>query len=63
MRIPLVITYKLGSPVRNFFMGAGLCYSLDQKKPWHIPVVLVAPTVYAGYQMYKQRDPIAQWFV
>jgi hypothetical protein len=52
-----------GRVVRSFLLGAGLCYSIEQQKLWHIPSIVTMPTVYAGYQLYKQREAVARWLV
>jgi len=44
--------------VNSFLLGSGLCYSIQNGKYWHIPCVLLFPTAYTGYQMYKNKDEI-----
>ena len=44
--------------VSGFLFGAGLSYSVQNGKYWHIPCVLLFPTAYAGYQMYKHKDEV-----
>jgi len=44
--------------VSSFLLGSGLCYSIQNEKYWHIPLVLICPTAYTGYQIYKNKDEI-----
>ena len=44
--------------LRNVLLGAGLCYSVEQNNYSHIPLVVIFPSVYAGYHMYKNREKI-----
>ena len=44
--------------VSSFLLGSGLCYSIQTEKYWHIPVVLLFPTAYSGYQVYKNKNII-----
>ncbi len=43
---------------RNVLAGAGLAYAWEQEKYWHMPLVVLAPSVYAGYHIFKNRDKI-----
>ena len=42
----------------SFLLGSGLCYSIQTKQYWDIPLVLLFPTAYSGYQVYKNKDTI-----
>ena len=42
-------------------MGGGLAYSIQQETYDHIPLVLIFPSVYTGYQVFSNRDAIAAW--
>jgi hypothetical protein len=44
--------------VTSLFMGGGLCYTFEQKKYWHIPLVVLFPSVYTGYHLFKNHDKI-----
>jgi len=44
--------------VNSFLFGSGLCYSIQNEKYWHIPLVLLFPAAYTGYQIYKNKDEI-----
>jgi hypothetical protein len=46
---------------RNILLGGGLAYSIQQKKYHHIPIIFFVPSIYAGYQVFSNRDPIAAW--
>ena len=54
-----VSVYHFG-PVRNLMMGAGFAYAVEKDAAWwHYPIIFIAPSVYAGYNTYKQRDAVA----
>jgi hypothetical protein len=44
--------------VNSFLFGCGLCYSIQNEKYWHIPLVLFFPAAYTGYQIYKNKDDV-----
>ena len=46
---------------RSLLLGAGLCYAIGEEKYLHLPVTVVFPSVYAGYQLYKNKDAVAEW--
>ena len=43
---------------RSALLGAGLAYAWTEGKWWHAPLIVVAPSIYAGYQAFKGRDQI-----
>lgn len=43
---------------RNILLGAGLCFAIENKKYWETPVVFIFPSIYVGYQSFKNRDYI-----
>jgi hypothetical protein len=43
---------------RNVLCGGGICYAIEQKNFWHLPAVIIFPSIYAGYQGYKNREQI-----
>ena len=43
---------------RNIVMGASLAYCVAQEKYWHIPIIVVLPSPYAGYHAFKNQDAI-----
>ena len=50
------------TPARNFLCGLGLAYAVSNEKYAHIPLIVVIPSVYTGYQVYMNRNDIAVWF-
>lgn len=42
-------------PITSFFFGSGLCFVLEEKKYYHIPIVIFFPVVYGGYNIFKNR--------
>ena len=55
---PHVISLHKFGPLRSIILGAGLAYAVEQEKYTHIPIVIVLPTVYAGYQAYMNKNSI-----
>ncbi len=49
------------SSARNILMGGGLAYSIQQKTYDHIPLIVIFPSVYAGYQAFTHKDSIVEW--
>ena len=58
--IPPMITYTANAG-SLFFLGGGLCYIMEEKKYEHIPVFVLFPSIYCGYNMYKNRDKIIKY--
>jgi hypothetical protein len=54
--------YVMGFP-RSLVLGMGLSYAIETKKYLHIPLTILFPSVYAGYQAYKNRNDIMQWLI
>jgi len=50
------------STLRNVLMGATLCYAVESKNYTHLPVIVVFPSIYAGYQAYSNREVIVNSF-
>lgn len=49
------------STSRNVLAGAGICYALQNQKYIELPLTIVFPSVYAGYQLYNNKEKVAQW--
>ena len=45
----------------NLLLGAGICYTIQSEKYIHIPLVILSPSIYAGYNCYKNKDKILEW--
>ncbi len=43
---------------RSLLMGAGLAYAWSTDRAIHTPLIVIAPSVYAGYHTYKNRNEI-----
>lgn len=52
----------LFTPFRSLMMGAGIAYSIEKEKAWHIPLIVFAPSAYAGYHAYGNRKEIMESF-
>jgi hypothetical protein len=46
-----------------FFLGCGTAYIMEEKKYTHIPVFILFPEAYCGYNMYKNRDKIIKYIL
>ena len=46
---------------RSFILGAGLYYSVSIEKYWHIPLVILFPSAYAGYHTFKNKDAVRKY--
>ena len=49
------------TPLRSLLMGGGICYAVAEEKYHHIPIAFIMPNAYAGYQLFKNKDAVAQW--
>lgn len=57
-RVPYeIITYNVWA-VRNVLLGGGIAYAIEKDKLWHLPIVCLFPSPYAGYQLYKNREDV-----
>ena len=55
------INFTHYTPARNVMLGGGLAYAFSEEKYLHTPVVIVFPSIYAGYQAFKNRSRIAEF--
>lgn len=42
----------------NMLVGAGLCYAIENQTYYNIPFILLFPSIFTGYNMYKNRREI-----
>ncbi len=54
-------SFRIRTWVSSFFLGAGLCYSIENKKYSHIPLICIVPTIYSGYQLFKNRVEVRNY--
>lgn len=57
-----VTNYIIGTP-RNLLLGAGLSYAIQNELYTHIPIIILTPSVYTGYQVYSKKDNIISWLL
>ena len=57
LTIPMIKS-MIPNTVSLFFLGGGLGYIIEEKKYIHIPIFVLFPEVYCGYNMYKHREKI-----
>lgn len=54
-------TIKIGH-VTALFTGAGFAYSIQKQNPyWHLPVIFIFPSIYAGYNLYKNKEAVVEF--
>lgn len=46
---------------RNFAMGIGMGWAVQQEKYWHLPFIFWFASPYAGYQLFKHRETAVSW--
>ena len=46
---------RFSNIAHNLLFGAGLAFTIENEKYHHIPLVLLFPGVYAGYQAWKNK--------
>jgi hypothetical protein len=55
-----VTNYMFG-PTRNILLGMSLAYAYEKEKYLHFPIILLFPSIYAGYHIYKNKESIKEW--
>ena len=58
--IKFITNYHLGS-IRNVMLGAGLCFAVQNERYTHLPVIFLVPSIYAGYNLYENKDDVVKW--
>jgi hypothetical protein len=56
-----VVTNYVFGTTRNVLLGGGLAYAMQNEFYLHIPVIVIFPSIYTGYQMYSNKDNIISW--
>lgn len=56
------ITYMVGTS-RNILLGAGLSYAVEREEYSHIPLILIFPSIYAGYHAHRNKDTLMDWII
>ena len=56
--MPTVTQIQHFGALRNVLLGAGLAYAIGEGKYHHTPIAFVFPSIYVGYQSYKNREAI-----
>ena len=56
-----IITHCVVGTTRNILLGAGLCFAIQNEYYLHIPIILLTPSVYAGYHLYKNKERVTKW--
>jgi hypothetical protein len=58
--IKYITNHHFGS-VRNLLLGASLCFAVQKERYTHLPIILVAPSIYAGYNLFENKDDVVNW--
>jgi hypothetical protein len=53
--------FKQNVTISGFMSGIGLAYAFEEKKYWHMPIIVITPGLYAGFQVYLHREQINKW--
>ena len=56
------ITHLSGT-VRNLLLGGSLYYTVEREEYTHIPVIIIVPSIYAGYHAHQNKDAIVDWIL
>jgi hypothetical protein len=59
------ITHRLHvfGATRSLLAGAALCYAIQDRKYIHIPIILIFPSAYTGYQVFNHKEKIVDWLL
>ncbi len=60
--MPPIMTYTANAG-SMFFLGCGTAYIIEEKKYEHLPIFVLFPSIYCGYNMYKNRDKIIKYIL
>ena len=52
--------YMIGT-TRNVLLGGSLCYAINNQKYLDIPLIILFPSVYTGYHLYKNKEQVAKF--
>jgi hypothetical protein len=55
---PKHLTHYIFGTTRNLLLGAGLCHTIQTEQYHHLPLVVLFPSVYAGYHLYKHKETL-----
>lgn len=62
MSMPMsMIKSMIPTSISLFFLGGGTAYILETKNYTHIPLFVLFPEAYCGYNMYKNRDALIKY--
>jgi len=56
------ITYLVGTP-RNILLGIGLSHAVEREEYSHIPLIVLFPSIYAGYHAHRNKDTLMDWII
>jgi hypothetical protein len=64
LTIPIsIMKSMIPNSISLFFLGCGTAYILETKNYTHIPLFVLFPEAYCGYNMYKHRDAAIKYIV
>jgi hypothetical protein len=56
----IAIKNTLGT-LRNILAGISISYAVEDNRYMDIPVILIFPSIYSGYHLYKNREAVTVW--
>ena len=59
----IIIRHNTFSIMSALLMGGGLCHAVDQKQYTYIPLVVLMPSVYAGYHIYNNKYAVKKYLM
>ena len=54
----IITTHYIFGTIRNILLGAGMSYAINKEKYTHIPIIFLAPSIYAGYHLYENKEAV-----
>ena len=56
-----IVTQYIYGTSRNLLLGAGLSYAWSKENYIHIPIIFFAPSIYAGYHLYENKEAVRRF--
>jgi hypothetical protein len=57
----IAVQHYFFGTTRSIFAGGGLCYAIQKENYIEIPLILVFPSAYAGYHLYKNKEAVSKY--
>jgi hypothetical protein len=56
-------TVHFTGTLRNLLLGACLHYAIQREEYTHIPLIIIFPSIYAGYHSHRNKDLLLDWVI